>query len=402
MATSTVEVAGPPPPATRRRERPIGTWALVGVVIASLGGPLALAALYAPRVLADASASAGLATLAAAVVFLAPLAVWLGYSRHVQSAGGLFTFVEAAAGRRLALAQATLWVFSYLLYLLTTTAEITHDVLPDAVPGGSRYGNLIQVLVPVTLVVVVLAGRRTTLGVLGLVGFGQLGLTALLAGVAVTHLGSPASSFGAGAGPGALATATSQTSLLYVCGSLPLFLGGELRRPATTMRRGMLLGYGLSAAAVTAAVFPLAARPAVARAGLPGVDLAAQFTGRPVWLAIGLGVASSIAGVMLLEYVALTRLLHHVTGKSVRTVTVGVGAVVLASAPLSLAFPDLYNRLLKPSLLALWASQLIVFLAYPRFARRHGTSPALAWCLTLAASAFAIYGAWATLGHDLS
>jgi hypothetical protein len=46
------------------------------VTITSLGGPLALAALYAPVIVAGASASAGLATLAAAVVFGAPLLIW--------------------------------------------------------------------------------------------------------------------------------------------------------------------------------------------------------------------------------------------------------------------------------------------------------------------------------------
>ena len=400
MATSTVEASGPPGPATRRPEEPIGTWALVGVVVTSLGGPLALAALYAPHILAEVHASAGLASSAAAVVFLVPLAVWLGYSRRVQSGGGLFAFVEAAAGRRVALVQGALWVFSYLLYLLTTTAEIVRDVLPDAVPGSSRHSNLVGVLVPVALVAVALAGRRVTIGVLGVVGFGQLGLTALLAAVAFAHAGSSTATFATGAPPGPLATATAQTSLLYVCGSLPLFLGGEMRRPAVTMRRGLLLGYAMSAAAVTAAVVPLATRPAVLRAGLPGVDLAAQFTDRPVWLSIGGGVAVSIAGVMLVEYVALTRLLHHVTGRSLPALTVGVGVVVLASAPLTLTFPDLYDHLLKPSLVALWASQLIVFLAYPRFARRRGASPVLTWLLTVGASAFAVYGMWATLGHD--
>lgn len=401
MAVSTAEVGGPPGAKTTHPAGTIGTWPLVGVVLASLGGPLALAALYVPHVLADAHASAGLAALAAAVVFLVPLAVWLGYSRHVQSAGGLFAFVEAAAGRQVALVQGALWVFSYLLYLLTTTAEIVRDVLPDAVPGSSRHTGLVEFLVPASLVAVALAGRRVTLGVLGVVGFGQLGLTALLAGVGLAHVGVQPAGFAPGAPAGSLATATAQTSLLYVCGSLPLFLGGELRRPAVTMRRGIVVGYALAATAVVAAVVPLAARPSTSRAGLPGVDLAAQFTGRPVWLSIGIGVAVSIAGVMLLEYVALTRLLHHVTGRSVRGLTIAVGLVLLASAPLTLAFPDLYDHLLKPSLIALWASQLVVFLVYPRFARRYGASPVLTWCLTVGASAFALYGMWATLGHDL-
>ena len=44
----------------------------------------------APGLVEDAADSAGLAMLAAAVVFVAPLAIWLRYSRHINSAGGLY------------------------------------------------------------------------------------------------------------------------------------------------------------------------------------------------------------------------------------------------------------------------------------------------------------------------
>ncbi len=47
--------------------RPIGQWAFAGVAVVSLGGPLALAALYAPSIAGGASSSAGLAMVAAAV-----------------------------------------------------------------------------------------------------------------------------------------------------------------------------------------------------------------------------------------------------------------------------------------------------------------------------------------------
>ena len=62
--------------------RPIGQWAFAGVAVVSLGGPLALAALYAPSIAGGASSSAGLAMVAAAVVFGFPLAIWFGYGRR--------------------------------------------------------------------------------------------------------------------------------------------------------------------------------------------------------------------------------------------------------------------------------------------------------------------------------
>ncbi|MBV8216952.1 MAG: hypothetical protein JO325_00695, partial [Solirubrobacterales bacterium] len=52
-------------------ERPISPWVFVLVATASFGGPLALAALAAPGLVGDASDSAGLAMLTAAIVFTA-------------------------------------------------------------------------------------------------------------------------------------------------------------------------------------------------------------------------------------------------------------------------------------------------------------------------------------------
>ncbi len=81
---------------------------------------------------------------------------------------------------------------------------------------------------------------------------------------------------------------------------------------------------------------------------------------------VGVGVAVSVAGVMLVEYFALTRLLHVLTRRSVRQMTVALAVVLVVSAPLTLINPDrFYEALLKPSLVALWLSQLIVFVVYP-------------------------------------
>ena len=126
---ATGTTAGRPP--RHAGARPASAWAFAGVAVTSFGGPLALAALYAPGIVAGAaSASAGLAMVAAVVVFAFPLAIWLRYARQVNGPGGLYSFVEAAAGRRVALVQAGLWIVSYLLYLLYTTAQIVYDTLP--------------------------------------------------------------------------------------------------------------------------------------------------------------------------------------------------------------------------------------------------------------------------------
>ncbi|HYB15207.1 MAG TPA: integrase core domain-containing protein [Streptosporangiaceae bacterium] len=58
------------------------------------------------------------------------------------------------------------------------------------------------------------------------------------------------------------------------------------------------------------------------------------------------------------------------------------------------------SRCSADSPVALWLSQLIVFALYPRFAARQHDRPLLTWVLTVAATAFAVYGPWATIQHS--
>jgi hypothetical protein len=382
--------------------RPIGQWAYAGVAVASLGGPLALAALYAPSIAGGASSSAGLAMVAAAVVFGFPLAIWFGYARHVSSAGGLYSFTEAAAGRRVALAQAGLWALSYLLYIVYTTAQIVYDTLPAVLPGEVRYQTPLEVVIPVVLAGVMIAGRRATLLVIGLLAAGQLAIAAALSGVTLANVATPASSFGASAPAGSLAIAGGQTALLYICGSLPFFLGGELgadlRQTFRVARRGLLGAYVATVVVIIAAVAPLAADPALTQGGIPGMTVAERFVGHGFAVTVGIGVAVSVAGVILVEYLALSRLTTAVTSWPLRRVIIGIGVIMVAVAPVLLINPGrIYDDLLTPSLFALWLSQLVTFAVYPRFVAKHGGRALPAWVLAAGASALAIYGLWTTI-----
>lgn len=395
-------LAGPAdPPAdgpSRRAGRPVGDWAFLGLTVTSLGGPLALAALNAPQLVGDASASAGLAMLAAAAVFLAPLAIWVKYARHAADSGGLYTFVERAAGRRVALVQAAVWVFSYVLYLIYTTVAIVYDTLPQVLPGVAPYRPALEIAIPVALAVVMLAGRAATLLVAGVLAVGQLALVAALDVVTLAHSAPDAASFGTRAPAGALATASAGTALLYICGSLPLFLGGELARPARTVSRMLPLGYLLAVLGIVLAVYPLSSNPAFLGAPIPGVSVAQVFAGHGLAVAIGVGVAASTAGVMLAEYFAVSRLLATVTSWRPRRIAAALGVALVAAAPVSLINPDrFYGDLLKPSLGALWVSQAIVFAVYPRFAMRHGSRRVPAFALAGIATALCVYGFWNTL-----
>jgi hypothetical protein len=383
-------------------ERPIGRWAFTAVAVSSLGS-LSLAALIAPGVVGGASSSAGLTMLVGAILFTFQLAIWLGYSRHVHSSGGLFAFVEAAAGRRVALVQALVWVVSYLLYVFYTTVQIVYDVLPAAIPGERHYQTLLAILIPVSIAAVLNAGRAATLVVLGLMAAGQLVLAGILDGVSLAHISTPVSSFGASAPRGALIKAGTQTSLLYICGGLPLFLGGEVARPTRTIRRGLIGAFLATALVIILAVAPLAALPGLLGTAVPGESVIQQFGGRGLADVIGIGIAVSIAGVITCEYLALTRLVHAVTAWRIRPVTAAIGAAAVLVAPISLIDPQgFYDQLLKPSLVALWLSQLIVFAVYPLFARKHRQPAVPAWALAIVASGFAIYGLWTSLQQAVS
>lgn len=385
--------------------RPVTGWAFAGVAIASFGGPLALAALYAPGLVTDASASAGLAMIGGVVVFAFPMTIWLRYSRHVNGSGGLYTFTEAAAGRRVALVQAGLWIISYLLYVLYTTAQIVYGTLPAVFPGVRGYQPLLEIAIPVALAGVMIAGRGVAMVVIGLIAAGQLAIAAALGGVTLANIGAPASSFGASsfgtsAPAGDLATATAQTALLYICGSLPVFLGGELAHPARTIRRGLVATFLVTGAVIAAAVAPLAANPAFTLFPIPGMTVAERYAGHGFAVAVGVGVCASIAGVILVEYLALSRLVTAVTSWRLRPVIIAIGVALVAFAPITLINPDrIYDDLLTPSIVALWASQLIVFAVYPRFAARQHQRAIPAWMLTLVASALAIYGLWSAIRH---
>jgi amino acid transporter len=383
--------------------RPVGPWAFTGVAVASFGGPLALAALIAPAIVADAADSAGLAMLAAVVVFAAPLAIWLRYARYVHHSGGLFAFVEAAAGRRIALVQAGVWIFSYLLYVIYTTVQIVYDLLPEVVPISRPTQTVLALVIPVALAGVMIAGRLAALIVIGVIATSQLVLAGILDIVALSHVSTPASAFGAGAPGGELVKASGRTSLLYICGSLPLFLGGEVARPLRTIPRGLIGAFAATATVVVLAVAPLAAAPGLAHTEIPGMSLVEQFASHGLGVALGIGVAVSIGAVMLCEYLALTRLLHAIGSWGVHRIAIAIGALIVVVAPFTLIDPEgFYSSLIKPSLAALWVSQLIVFLVYPRFARSHRQRALPAWSLTIVASAFALYGLWMTFHQAAS
>jgi hypothetical protein len=362
------------------------------VAFAAFGGPLALAALYAPGDVADVTRSGGLIAVVAAVAFIGPLAVWLRYSRDISSPGGLTAFVEAAVGRRVALVQAALWVASYTLYLLYTSAYVVYDVVPAFWPGVHHWRPLLAGVIPAVAALAVVSGRRAAFVVIGLLAFGQLVLLVLLDVVAVQHApGARAfhvsTSTDSGRALGGIAT-------LFVCGSLPLFLGGEVRGGGRSLNRVLVPAFVVTAVGVVLAVYPLATDPAFAHAHVPGLSLVRVDLNRAAGNAVGIGVAGSIMAVLLLEYVALTRLLHYVSGASIRTWVWRLGIALAVAGPVRVLLdPDeFYDSLIKPSLILLWLSQLVVVSAFPVYLLRRDRLRAWHVLATLVAVAVMVFG----------
>ena len=367
-------------------DRPLSPALFTGFAVASIGGPLALAVIYIPGA-ADLR-SAGLVTLLGALLYAAPLLVWVRFSRDVVSPAGLAGFVEAAAGRRLAFVQAAVWAFSYFLYLPYTVTDIVYEMLAVVFPGIGPWRPLLEVAIPIAIVALLLLGTLPALRVLAASAVLQLGILVVLGAAVIRHVGAPSTSFthAHGLRPGA-----ANVALLFVCGSLPLFLGAEVEGRSRTIRRVLPIAGIVAAAYVLFAVFAFASvDPALRTQELPGYAIAGAYSGRTLAIVVGVGAALSVAGLVVAEYLALSRLLFAFTGVPIRRLVGWIAVPFVALDALSLIDPEWFDEhVLRPSLIALYVSQLIVFAVYPLYRRRPVD-------VALAAIAFALmaWGLW--------
>jgi len=366
--------------------RPLSPTLFYGFAVAAIGGPLALAVIYVPGA-ADLR-SAGLVTLLGALLYAAPLVVWVRFSRDIVSPAGLAGFVEAAAGRKIALVQAAVWAFSYVLYLPYTVTDIVYEMLATVFPGIEPWRPLLEIVIPIAIVALVLLGTLSALRVLAVSAVLQLGILVVLGATVIHHVGAPTASFthAHGLRPGA-----ANVALLFVCGSLPLYLGSEVAGESRTIRRALPIAGIVAAAYVIFAVFAFAAvEPALRNEELPGYAIAGAYSGRTLAIVVGVGAAASVAGLIVAEYLALSRLLFAFTGVPIRRLVAMIAVPFVALDALSLIDPDWFDEhVLRPSLIALYLSQLIVFAVYPLYRRRPLD-------VALGATAFALmaWGLW--------
>jgi hypothetical protein len=112
--------------------------------------------------------------------------------------------------------------------------------------------------------------------------------------------------------------------------------------------------------------------------------------------------AASVAALIALELLALGRLLHWLTGTPIRPTLAAAAVPFVAADALSLLNPHrFYSDLLKPSLIALFVSQLLVFLVYPLFRRREPGRLRASLAASALASALAGYGLYTAINSTL-
>jgi hypothetical protein len=368
----------------------------VGFAIASIGGPLALPNFLPGTAGDEGIESAGLVVLVALAVFAAPLALWLVYSRRIVSPGGLTAFVEAAAGRSAAVVHGWIWAFAYFLYLPYTITFVVYDVLTPIFPGLHPYRWVLELVLPIAIVLLVLAPLRLALAALVLVGLAQLGLMLALGGVTLDHVpvrvAHEPSLDPIGRGVGG-------TALLFICASLPLYLGAEVRGGSTTVRRGLAAAVAIVGVCFFVAALPLATVPDVLREfPVPAAAIAKYYSGRSLEVAVTLGIALGTLALIVAEYLALGRLLHWLHGFPLRRALVWIASPFVIADAISLINPDeFYDKLLKPSLGALFISQLIVFVVFPLYRR------GLRWLpLVAVASGLAVWGFYTLVAGSAS
>jgi hypothetical protein len=240
--------------------------------------------------------------------------------------------------------------------------------------------------------------------VLGLVAVAQLAVIGVLGGLLYAHSGASSSALTAHVGGAPLGRGVGGIALLFVCASLPLFFAAEVRGSNRTVRRGLAAGYGVVAVFLLFAAVPLAAvAQLVAGVDLPGVTIAQADSGRALVIVVALLGAASTAALIVLELLALGRLVHWLAGTAITPTLAAIAVPFVAADALSLIDPQrFYSDLLKPSLIALFISQLLVFLVYPLFRRHERARLPVALAVSAVASALAGYGLYMAIHSSVS
>lgn len=383
--------------------RPLPPYVVAGFAVACVGGPLALVALYGPDAVgAPAIGSAGLVSLIGAIGFLPVLYVWWRYSQRIASGGGLYEFVRQSAGLGPARLHGVIWTVSYFLYLPFTITGLVFDVLPTAYPGVTGHRAAVQLGIAIAIVALVVLADRLAIGLLAVLAVVQVVVLVAYAGVLFHGAGFRSSTFAANTSGSQLPRGAANIALLFLCASLPLYLGGEAIGGARTIRRSVVGASGLAALLLVIGMAGYAALggSAVATLAAPGYTLSSLYRSESFAKLVLVVASASVLALIVAEYVALTRLLHAMTGLAVRRLAVAIGALFLIAQAISLIGPNtIYDHALTVSLAALYLSQIVVFAVYPMWRRRTATLGIVDIGATAAGTALMIFGLYVVISQ---
>jgi len=143
--------------------------------------------------------------------------------------------------------------------------------------------------------------------------------------------------------------------------------------------------------------------PELRGAEIPGMAIADAYSSHSLAVAIGLGSAISIVGLIVIEFLALGRVANYVLGVPVRAALAVIAVPFIAVDAISLINPEgIYESLLRPALIALFIAQAAVFLAYPLYRcaldRRGWLAPSM---VAMLAAALMFYGPYNAITEKL-
>lgn len=350
----------------------IPDYLLYGFAIASIGGPLALVTIYLFSSTYMTGAYSSYAMLFGTLLFIAPLMVWYRYSKRIASSGGQYTFVKRAVGEKTAKLQGWLWLLSYFLYLPYTVTYITYSLLPFLFHNLTAYLPVVQIALPILIVVALMLSFRKVLYFIFVTVILQL-LIILLAAYAMFS-GNFVSSITSSSTTSLLVISQGvlATSLLFVCSSLVLFLGGEAEGGAKSIRKSLIISFAIVVIFfVIGSLAIINATTQQAGTELPGFLVLGSVLGIKFAYLVAIFSIISVFDLIIIELIAITRLSYSMLRLRLNKSLGIVAMLFIFSSVAAITHPNaFYGGVLTISLVALYLSQVIVFVAYPFFAKK--------------------------------
>lgn len=381
---------------------------IYGFAISTIGGPAALIAINLIGAAGSSLQSLILQSVLAALIFLCPLMVWYRYSKKVASSGGLYSFVKSAAGEKVAKIQGYVFMISYFLYLPYTVTFIVYYLLPVIFPGSMAYAPFLEIIIPMAIVAIILSGIRKSLVFLSSSSILQISLLIILMVVlfwkvnisTVSVLAPSSSAVSLFRGGGSIA-------LFFICASLTPFLGGEAKGGGKTIRKALVYSFAVVAVLLILISIPISAVPNSiiansAKSNLPGFGVFSYYTNSWFAALVGIFAMVSTASLIFTEFIALSRLTYVMIKPDLKKILLVISVLFILFDAISLVNPDaFYYYLIIPSLVALYLSQLIVFLVYPLFAKKNWKISLSDITIAIVASALMVYGLYTALAGVL-